>query len=127
MWQPLNDRLLVKRMADPETKKLIVPPEAYAGKWHVGEVLATGPGKWIEGINGGRVRRRMDVKPGDIVAFGRFTDWEEKNCVIVQEDDIIFKSKKTLIVKMDEFTHNELGVDRFSESLEARYERTAHG
>jgi co-chaperonin GroES (HSP10) len=65
----------------------------------VGIVRAVGPGKWIEGINGGFVRRTPEVKPGDMVLFNSrwhdLGDNHEKqdsdSLHLIQEEDIYCK------------------------------------
>jgi co-chaperonin GroES (HSP10) len=62
--QPLHDRVLIRRLEEPSPVTLTDQPKGIKGV-----VLAVGPGKWIEGINGGMVRRKPEVKPGDVVLF----------------------------------------------------------
>lgn len=64
MIQPLHDRVLIRRIEEDSPITLTDRPKGIKGV-----ILAVGPGEWIEGINGGQVRKRMEVKPGDIVLF----------------------------------------------------------
>jgi chaperonin GroES len=117
----MKDRILVQMIAEPE-RGLIVIPEKYRQDPHIGTVLAVGPGKRIDGE-----RKPLDVKVGEQVAFGRFTDWAEGGMVIIQEADIMFKLDKPVKIGIDKFEHNAVGVERFAGSLEDRYEKTQHG
>jgi co-chaperonin GroES (HSP10) len=65
MIQPLHDRVLIRRLEEPDS--LITLTDKPKGI--KGVILAVGPGKWIEGINGGMVRKKPEVKTGDIVLF----------------------------------------------------------
>lgn len=112
-WTPRHDRLFVKRCAEPEIGRIVIP-EKYQQPTHTGVVLSVGP-------------EVLDVKPGDLVTFGRFTDYDDEGVVLIQEADIMFKVDKPAKIGIEAFTHGELGVDRFAGSLEDRYERTAHG
>ena len=50
MIQPRNDRVLIRRIEEPEAKiGSIVVPDVARSKAIKGEVLAVGPGKWVEG------------------------------------------------------------------------------
>lgn len=66
--EPRNDYVLIQRIDEP-LKGRIIAPEIAQEKGIKGRVLAVGPGKWIEGINGGSVRRKPEVAIGDIVLF----------------------------------------------------------
>jgi chaperonin GroES len=122
MWQPLNDRILVRRISEPNASRIITP-EKYRQATHTGIVVAVGPGKRDE--DGDRVP--LDVEIGDIVTFGRFTDWDVDDTVLIQEADVMFTAPRAMKIDIDAFTHNEVGVDRFAGSLEERYEKTMHG
>jgi co-chaperonin GroES (HSP10) len=124
LWQPMNDRILVERITEPSGKSRIVIPEKYQQSAHIGRVRAVGPGKRIEGINGGTVRRPVAVKVGDLIAFGRFTDWDVDGTVLIQEGDIMFKIDGPVKIGIDKFTHNEVGVDRLAGSLESMFDES---
>lgn len=85
--QPLHDRILVRRLEQSWTGK-ILPPQVAVEPSVKCEVLAVGPGKMVEGISGRLVRAPLDVKPGDIVWIGPYFDWDEKNLVLCQEGDV---------------------------------------
>ena len=88
--RPLNDRVIVKRL-DQETKTAsgLIIPDAAAEKPDQGEILAVGKGKILES---GDVRK-MDVKVGDRVLFGKYAgqtvkiDGEE--LLVMREEDIM--------------------------------------
>jgi chaperonin GroES len=88
--RPLQDRVILKRVKEEEkTKGGIIIPDTAKEKPVEGEVLAVGSGKVLED---GTVRK-IDVKVGDRVLFGKYSgnevklDGEER--VIVREDDIL--------------------------------------
>lgn len=65
----MNDYVLIQRIEE-KPKGVIVAPDVAKEKGIKGKVLAVGPGKWVEGINGDcLVRRKPEVKPGDVVYF----------------------------------------------------------
>lgn len=72
--QPRNDYVLIRRI-DKERHGSIIIPEVVQERGIAGIVEAVGPGKLIEGINGGYVRKPVAVKPGDMVLFN--SKWNE--------------------------------------------------
>lgn len=88
--RPLNDRILVKRLAEVEkTKGGIIIPDSAKEKPAEGEVVAVGPGKLDD--SGKRVK--PDVKKGDRVLFSKYggTDvkFDGEDYLIMREDDIL--------------------------------------
>lgn len=88
--QPLNDRVLVKRLETEEkTAGGLYIPDTAKEKPSKGEVIACGPGKLNE--KGERVA--MEVKPGDIVLFAKYAGTEIKvngaDHIIMREEDIL--------------------------------------
>ena len=88
--RPLNDRLLVKRLAEEEmTAGGIIIPDSAKEKPAEGEVVAVGPGKVAD--NGERVA--MQVNEGDMVLFSKYggTDvrLDGEDFLIMREDDIL--------------------------------------
>ena len=82
--RPLHDRVLVKRVKEEEkTKGGIIIPDSAKEKPVQGEVIAVGNGKV----------RKLEVKPGDTVLFGKYSGQEIKvdgeELVILREDDIV--------------------------------------
>ena len=82
--RPLNDRVLVRRLSQETLSSRIVVPDCAQQPSLIGEVVAVGPGKRRE--NG--TRQPLDVKPGQLVAFGKFTDYDDDEFVLIQEGDI---------------------------------------
>ena len=88
--RPLHDRIIVKRLKEEEkTKGGIIIPDTAKEKPIEGEVLAVGNGKALE--NG--TVRKLDVKAGDRVLFGKYSGTEVKidgeERLIMREDDIL--------------------------------------
>jgi chaperonin GroES len=88
--RPLHDRVLVKRMEEERTSPGgIVIPDSAAEKPMEGEVIAVGNGKILEN---GEVRK-LDVKAGDKVLFGKYSGTEVKvdneKLLVVKEEDIM--------------------------------------
>jgi chaperonin GroES len=89
--QPLNDRLVVKRLeAEDKTKSGIIIPDNAKEKPQQAEVLAVGPGKWNED---GDERVPMSVKVGDKVLFKKWGADEVKvdgeELLVLAESDVI--------------------------------------
>jgi chaperonin GroES len=89
--QPLNDRLVVKRLeAEDKTKSGIIIPDNAKEKPQQAEVLAVGPGKWNED---GDERVPMSVKVGDKVLFKKWGADEVKvdgeELLVLAETDVI--------------------------------------
>ena len=88
--RPLQDRVLIRRV-DPEAKSAggIFIPDMAQEKPTEGEVVATGPGTRDEA---GRLHS-LDVKPGDVVLFGKWSGTEIKldgeDLMIMKESDIM--------------------------------------
>lgn len=88
--RPLLDRVIVRRIeTEEETRGGIVIPDSAKEKPQVGEVLATGQGKFLE--NG--TQQPLDVKPGDRVLFGKYSGSEitldGEELLIMREDEIL--------------------------------------
>jgi chaperonin GroES len=88
--RPLQDRVIVKRVKEEEkTKGGLYIPDTAKEKPIEGTVLAVGNGKVLED---GTVRR-LDVKEGDRVLFGKYSGTEVKldgeEHLILREDDIL--------------------------------------
>jgi chaperonin GroES len=87
--RPLQDRIIVKRVAEEEkTKGGIYIPDTAKEKPIEGEVIAVGPGKLEDGK-----RIEPGVKSGDRVLFGKYAGTEVKldgeEHLILREDDIL--------------------------------------
>jgi len=88
--RPLQDRLIVKRIAEEErTKGGLIIPDTAKEKPQEGQVIAVGKGKANED---GKVTP-LDVKAGDRVLFGKYAGTEIKidgeEHLIMREDDIL--------------------------------------
>jgi chaperonin GroES len=88
--RPLQDRLVVKRLAEEEkTKGGIIIPETAKEKPQEGEVVSVGPGARDEA---GKLVP-LDVKAGDRVLFGKWSGTEVKidgqELLIMKESDIM--------------------------------------
>ncbi len=88
--RPLQDRIVVKRVAEEEkTKGGIIIPDSAKEKPIEAEVIAVGLGK--VGDDGKRIA--PDVKKGDRVLFGKYSGTEIKidgeETLILREDDIL--------------------------------------
>jgi chaperonin GroES len=88
--RPLQDRIIVKRMAEEEmTKGGIIIPDSAKEKPMEGEVIAVGNGKILD--NG--QKSTPDVKAGDKVLFSKYAGTEVKidgeEHLIMREDDIL--------------------------------------
>jgi chaperonin GroES len=88
--RPLQDRIIVKRVAEEEkTKGGIIIPDTAKEKPIEGKVLAAGNGKVLED---GKVRP-LDVRAGDRVLFSKYAGTEVKldgeEHLIMREEDIL--------------------------------------
>jgi len=88
--RPLQDRVIVRRVAEEtKTKGGLHIPDTAKEKPVEAIVLAVGNGKVLED---GTVRK-LDVKEGDRILFGKYTGNEVKldgeDALILREDDIL--------------------------------------
>ncbi|MBZ0139816.1 MAG: co-chaperone GroES [Pseudorhodoplanes sp.] len=89
-FRPLHDRVVVKRIeADEKTAGGIIIPDTAKEKPQQGEVVAVGPGGRDE--HGKLIP--IDVKPKDIILFGKWSGTEVKidgvEYLIMKESDIM--------------------------------------
>jgi chaperonin GroES len=89
-FKPLQDRILVKRLEENETKKGgIIIPDTAKEKPQEGEVIAVGPGK----VTDDGKRQPMGVKVGDKILFGKYSGSEVKlgdeEYLIMREEDVL--------------------------------------
>ena len=88
--RPLQDRLIVKRVAEEnKTKGGIIIPDTAKEKPLEGKVVAVGNGKILED---GKVRP-LDIKAGDRVLFSKYAGTEVK---IEGEDHLILREEDVL-------------------------------
>lgn len=88
--RPLQDRVIVKRLAEEEkTKGGIIIPDTAKEKPQEGKVIAVGKGKVTE--EGKLIP--LDVKAGDKILFGKYSGTEIKiegeEHLIMREEDIL--------------------------------------
>jgi chaperonin GroES len=88
--RPLQDRVIVKRIAEEEkTKGGIIIPDTAKEKPQEGKVVAVGKGK----VNDDGKLTALDVKVGDKILFGKYSGSEIKmngeEHLIMREDDIL--------------------------------------
>ncbi len=89
-FRPLHDRVVVRRIeAEQKSAGGIIIPDTAKEKPQEGEVLAVGPGTRDDQ---GRLIP-LEVKPGDIVLFGKWSGTEVKidgeELLIMKESDIM--------------------------------------
>jgi chaperonin GroES len=89
-FRPLQDRILVKRLASEEkTASGIIIPDNAKERPMEGQVVAVGNGKLLD--NG--TVRKPDVAVGDKIIFGKYTGTEVKldgeDHLILREDDVL--------------------------------------
>jgi chaperonin GroES len=88
--RPLHDRVIIKRMEEErKTPGGIVIPDSATEKPIRGKVIAVGNGKIMENGN----LRPLEVKPGDVVLFGKYSGTEVKvdgeELLVMREEDIM--------------------------------------
>ena len=88
--RPLHDRVVVKRMEEEKTSPGgILIPDSATEKPIKGKVIAVGNGKITDS---GDVRK-LDVKKGDQILFGKYSGTEVKvdgdELLVMREDDIM--------------------------------------
>jgi len=87
--RPLQDRVLIKRIAiEEKTKGGIIIPDNAKEKPLEGEVLAIGSGKFIDGK-----LKPLSVKIGDHILFAKYAETEitfqGEQIILLREDDIL--------------------------------------
>ena len=88
--RPLQDHVLVRRVKEEEKSRGgIIIPDMAKEKPAEGEVMAVGNGK----VQKNGTVRKLDVKAGDRVLFGKYNGTEVKvegeDRLIMREDDIL--------------------------------------
>ena len=88
--RPLHDRLIVRRVKEEEkTKGGLYIPDTAKEKPAEGTVIAVGNGKLLEDGS----TRKLDVKEGDRILFGKYSGNEVK---IEGEDHLILREDEVL-------------------------------
>ena len=86
-FKPLHDRILVRRVESEEkTKGGLIIPDTAKEKPSEGEVVAVGPGKWVNGMT-----VPMSVEVGDRILFGK---WNGTEVNVDGEDMLIIKDEE---------------------------------
>jgi chaperonin GroES len=88
--RPLQDRIVVKRVAEETTTKGgIIIPDTAKEKPAEGKVVAVGNGKVAD--DGKRIA--LEIKTGDRILFGKYSGTEVKidgeEFLIMREDDVL--------------------------------------
>ena len=88
--RPLQDRVIVERLAEEEkTKGGIIIPDTAKEKPMEGKVISVGKGKTTDD---GKLLK-LDVKAGDVILFSKYAGTEVKidgkEYLIMREDDIL--------------------------------------
>ncbi len=88
--RPLQDRILVRRVAEEEkTKGGIIIPDTAKEKPQEGKVIAVGNGK----VNEDGKLQPLDVKKGDRILFSKYSGTEVQiegeEHLIIREDDVL--------------------------------------
>lgn len=83
--KPLADRILVRRQDDPDNDPSLFMPQCAQKPSRKGVVVACGPGK--RGLDGHR--RPLCVKAGDVIYFGRYTDYDDGELLLITEQDVV--------------------------------------
>jgi chaperonin GroES len=89
-FRPLHDRVVVRRVEeDTKTRGGIIIPDTAQEKPMQGEIIAVGPGGRDEA---GKLIP-IDLKPGDLVLFGKWSGTEVKiegeELLIMKESDVM--------------------------------------
>ena len=89
-FQPLADRLLVRRIEEQETVRGgIIIPDTAKEKPQEGEIVAVGPGRLTD--EGKRIA--LEVKKGDRVLVGKYSGTDVKidgtEYCILREDEVL--------------------------------------
>jgi chaperonin GroES len=87
--RPLGDRVVIKKLeAEETTKSGIVLPGSAKEKPQEAEIVAVGPGGFVDGKE-----IKMEVKVGDVVLFSKYSGNEIKvdgeEYTILKQDDIL--------------------------------------
>ena len=90
--RPLHDRIIVRRLEEGEQKSgAIIIPDSAKEKPQRGQVIAAGDGT----VKDDGTRVPLDVKPGDLILFGKYTSQEVK---LDGEDFLIMRENEVLAV-----------------------------
>ncbi len=94
LWEPMFDKLVVRRHAAPKEVGGITVPDIAEKPQQLGLVLAAGPGR-LSLSTGTLVG--LTINPGDEVLFGQFSGVElpdlGENLILLREDEILMVRK----------------------------------
>jgi chaperonin GroES len=92
--KPIREKVLIKRVAAQETTKGgIIIPDSAAEKPQEGEVVEVGSG-WILGEG---LTKKLDVKKGDKVLFGKYSGTE----ISFKGDDYVILSENEILAVIE--------------------------
>lgn len=92
--KPIREKVLIKRVEAQETTKGgIIIPDSAAEKPQEGEVVAVGSG-WILGEG---LTKKLDVKKGDKVLFGKYSGTE----ISFKGDDYVILSENEILAVIE--------------------------
>lgn len=98
MIEPRNDLVLIERMESVTRSGLLIIPEVAQEKNMLGRIIAVGPGKMIEGVNGDQVRRPIEAKVGEVWYFNsKWNDFSPTHYA----DDQLSDRKLHLVMEAD--------------------------
>ena len=88
--RPLHDRIVVRRLeGGEENVGGIIIPDSAKERPQRGTVIAVGNGV----VREGGTRMALDVKPGDVILFGKYTNQEIKldgeDYLVMREDEVL--------------------------------------
>ena len=88
--RPLHDRIVVRRLEGAEEiVGGIIIPDSAKERPQRGTVIAAGNGV----VREGGTRMALDVKPGDVILFGKYTNQEIKldgeDFLVMREDEVL--------------------------------------
>ena len=90
--RPLHDRIVVRRLESGEENiGGIIVPDSAKEKPQRGTVMAVGSGV----VKEDGTRTALDVKPGDVILFGKYTNQEIK---LDGEDYLVMRENEVLAV-----------------------------
>src|SRR5258708_4865578 len=84
--QPRNDFVLIERMDSVQSSGLIIIPDVAQEKNMLGKILAVGPGKMVEGVNGDMVRRPIEAQVGEVWYFN--SKWNDLSPTHYSDDQL---------------------------------------
>jgi co-chaperonin GroES (HSP10) len=87
LWQPLYDKLIVRRLPEAEAIGRFLVPEKHRKLQNVGVVLRVGNGRWIDGV-----LYPLTIREGHLVIFSHYAGMSlegHDDVVVLREDEIL--------------------------------------